>query len=128
MLDFTELKDAGGLAPWPPMADLPFIKVTKGDPEHSGRFDVGGFGVRTMVGEWLCTPGSFEYTYPGDEFCTLLEGKVRIKCEGGKMHEYNAGDTFYTRKGEVAHWEVVETVRKIFLIHDPDAEDLAQQA
>ena len=43
------------------------------------------------------------------------------------MHEYTAGDTFYTRKGEVAHWEVVETVRKIFLIHDPDADDLAEQ-
>ncbi len=127
MLDYTELKDAGGLVPWPPMVDLPFIKVIKGDPIHSGRFDVGGFGVRTMVGEWSCTPGSFEYTYPGDELCIIVEGRIRLKDEDGKMHEYGAGDTFYTRKGEVAIWQVLETVRKVFLIHDPDADDFADQ-
>ena len=128
MLDYTELKNAGGLEPWPAMTDLPFVKVLTGDPVHTGRFDVGGFGVRTMVGEWSCTPGSFEYTYPGDEICTLLEGKILVKDEDGKMHEYNAGDTFYTRKGEVATWEIVETIRKIFFIHDPDAEQLADQS
>lgn len=125
MLDYTALKDKGGLEPWPPMADLPFINDIKGNPVHSGRFDVGGFGKRTMVGVWECTPGTFEYTYPGDEICTLLAGKIRLKDEDGNMHEYTAGDTFYTRKGEVAEWEVVETIRKIFFIHDPDSAELA---
>ena len=125
MLDYTALKDKGGLEPWPPMEDLPFIKVLSGEPKHCGRFDVGGFGMRTMVGVWECTPGSFEYTYPGDEICTLFAGIIRVKDEDGKSHEYTAGDTFYTRKGEVAVWEVVETIRKIFFIHDPDAEQLA---
>ncbi len=125
MLDYTELKDRGGLEPWPPMAELDFIKVLDGDPVHSGRFDVGGFGKRTMAGVWECTPGRFEYTYPGDEICTLLEGRIQLVCEDGKTHDYKAGDTFYTRKGEVATWTVIETIRKIFHIHDPDSNDLA---
>ena len=36
MLDYTELKDKGGLEPWPPMKELDFIKVLDGDPVHSG--------------------------------------------------------------------------------------------
>ena len=125
MLDYTELKDKGGLEPWPPMKELDFIKVLDGDPVHSGRFDVGGFGKRTMAGVWQCTPGRFEYTYPGDEICTLLEGRIQLVCEDGKIHNYTAGDTFYMRKGEVATWTVIETIRKIFHIHDPDSNDLA---
>jgi uncharacterized protein len=125
MLDYTELKDKGGLEPWPPMKELDFIEVLEGDPVHSGRFDVGGFGKRTMAGVWQCTPGRFEYTYPGDEICTLLEGKIQLVCEDGKTHNYKAGDTFYMRKGEVATWTVIETIRKIFHIHDPDSNDLA---
>lgn len=125
MLDYTELKDKGGLEPWPPMKELDFIKVLDGDPVHSGRFDVGGFGKRTMAGVWQCTPGRFEYTYPGDEICTLLEGRIQLVCEDGKTHHYTVGDTFYMRKGEVATWTVIETIRKIFHIHDPDSNDLA---
>ena len=88
----------------------------------------GGFGIRTSAGVWECTPGSFEYTCPGDEICTLLTGKISLIDENGRNHDYKAGDTFYMRKGEVATWTVKETVRKIFHIHDPDAEELAHKA
>ena len=128
MLDYTVLKDKGGLTPWPPMQELSFVQVLDGDPVHSGRFDVGGFGMRTMAGVWQCTPGRFEYTYPGDEICTLLEGRISLVDENGETHDYGPGDTFYTRKGVVAVWTVFETVRKIFHIHDPDAEELAHEA
>lgn len=128
MLDYTVLKDKGGLTPWPPMKELPFIKVLAGDPVHTGRFDVGNFGLRTMAGVWQCTPGKFEYTYPGDEICTLLQGKISLVDEDGATHDYGPGDTFYTRKGEVVVWTVIETVRKIFHIHDPDAVELAHKA
>ena len=63
-----------------------------------------------MAGVWQCTPGKFEYTYPGDEICTLLAGRIQVTDENGTMHEYGAGDIFYTRKGEVATWEILETV------------------
>ena len=69
--------------------------------ELSGRFDVGGFGMRTMAGVWQCTPGKFEYTYPGDEICTLLEGEISLVDEQGKTHEYRAGDTFIRAKARL---------------------------
>lgn len=125
MLDYKELKSKGGLEPWPPFDELPFVKVIEGNPQHSGRFDLGGFETRTMVGVWECTPGKFEYTYPGDEICTLIEGKIRVTEKDGTVHEYGAGDTFYTTKGETVTWEVVEKVRKVFHIHNIDAEKLA---
>ncbi len=125
MLDYTVLKDKGDLVPWPRLEDLPFAKVLEGKPTHAGRFDLGGFGMRTMAGVWECTPGKFQYTYPGDEICTLLAGKLRVTDENGKVHNYKAGDIFYTRKSEVAVWEILETVRKVFFIHDPDAAKLA---
>ena len=125
MLDYTELKEEGGLVLWPPMEELPSINVLEGDPIHSGRFDVGNFCMRTMIGIWECTPGKFEYTCPGDEICTLLHGRIQLICEDGKVHDYVAGDTFYTRKGEVATWIVIKTVKKIFSIHDLDSIELS---
>lgn len=32
MLDYTELKEEGGLVLWPPMEELPSINVLEGDP------------------------------------------------------------------------------------------------
>ena len=125
VLDYTELKDEGGLEAWPGFDELPYAKTVEGDPVQSGRFDSGGLGMRTMTGVWACTEGSFEYTYPGDEICTLLEGRIRLVSADGESHEFTAGDTFYNSKGEVWNWTVIEPVRKIFHIHDPDSDDLA---
>ena len=50
MLDYTELKEEGGLVLWPPMEELSSINVLEGDPIHSERFDVGYFCMRTMIG------------------------------------------------------------------------------
>ena len=125
MLDYTDLKDEGGLETWPGFDELPYARTLDGDPVQSGRFDAGGLGTRTMTGVWACTAGSFEYTYPGDEICTLLKGRIRLVSADGEAHEFAAGDTFYTRKGEVWNWTVVEPVRKIFHIHDPESDELA---
>ena len=47
------------------------------------------------------------------------------KERGAPLNTPVAGDTFYTRKGEIATWTVIETVRKVFSIHDPDSADLS---
>ena len=125
MLDYTELKEEGGLVLWPPTKELPSINVPEGDPIHSGRFDVGNFCMRTMIGIWECTLGKFEYTCRDDEICKLLRRRIQLICEDGKVHDYLAGDTFYTRKGEVATWIVIQTVKKIFSIHDLDSAELS---
>ena len=84
------------------------MNVLEGNPEHQGRFDLGGFGMRTMAGVWQCTPGKFEYTYPGDEICTLLAGKIHVTEQDGTTHTYTAGDIFYTSKGEQVTWVIEE--------------------
>ena len=122
MLDYAELKDKGGLEAWPAMSELPFIKILEGDPQHQGRFDHGGFTSRIQVGIWECTPGKFEYTYPGDEICTLLAGRITVTDADGKAHDFSAGDSFFTVAGETVTWEVHETIRKVFNIHNIEGE------
>ena len=39
-----------GIDPWPTLEELPFSDIFEGNPVQSGRFDVGGFEFRTMVG------------------------------------------------------------------------------
>lgn len=124
MLDYAKLKN-GSLDSWGAVKDLPNVKVLEGDPVHLGRCDLGSFETRQVVGEWECTPGKFEYTYLGDEFCTLLAGRIRITEKDGAVHEFRAGDTFYTVRGETVTWEVLEKVRKIFFEHNLDNENLA---
>ena len=120
MLDYTELKNKGGLAPWPEFDDLPFVKVLSGEPKHNGRHDLGNFETRLQVGVWECSTGKFEYTYTGDEICTLLEGRVVITDTDGAAHHFAAGDTFFTQLGETVTWEVLEPVKKIFHIHNKE--------
>ena len=122
MLDYKKLKDEETLSPWPPLTELPFVEVKGGDPQHQGRHDIGDFTARLQVGVWECTPGKFNYTYPGDEICTLVDGKIRITEADGETHEFGAGDTFFAIQGETVTWEVIETVRKIFQIHNKDGE------
>ncbi|MCL5735727.1 MAG: cupin domain-containing protein [Actinobacteria bacterium] len=108
------------LEPWGTIADLPNAKALDGNPAHSGRCDVGDFETRQMVGEWVCAPGKFEYTYAGDEFCTLLSGRVRLTNESGVTREFTAGDSFFAMRGEVLIWEVVEEVHKVFFEYNAD--------
>ena len=120
MLNYKELNNEDGLESWPPFSDLDFVNVLSGDPQHRGRHDVGDFGARLQVGIWECTPGKFEYTYPGDEICTLLAGKIKITDANRKTHEFITGDSFFTVRGEIVTWEIIETVRKVFYIHNID--------
>jgi len=119
MLDYKKLKNSE-LSPWPNLTELPFVKVTSGEPQHQGRHDIGDFTSRLQVGVWECTPGTFEYTYPGDEICTLVSGSIDITDSQGDVHTFSAGDTFFTEQGETVTWQINETVRKVFQIHNKD--------
>ena len=114
MLDYNELNNTDGLVAWPPFSDLDFINVLSGDPQHRGRHDLGTFDTPLQVGVWECTPGKFEYTYPDDEFCTLLDGHIKVTDADGNIHEFKTGDSFFTVQGEKVTWEVIETIRKVF--------------
>lgn len=73
----------------------------------------GGF----VAGFWAADVGRAEIAYDKDELCTLIEGKVRLTDESGKVEVFSAGDTFLIPEGFRGVWETLEPVRKFFAVH-----------
>ena len=72
-----------------------------------------------QLGIWECTPGSFSASREGfDEVCYILSGSARItELPGdGSSVVISAGDTFVTPEGWSGRWEVLETLRKVYVI------------
>src|SRR5262249_11534350 len=79
-------------------------------------------GMRIRAGCWPRASGQpykAEVNYTEDEFCYILEGKVRLPDSAGKVEEYKAGDAFVIPTGFKGVWETVEAVKKYYVIHTP---------
>ena len=73
-------------------------------------------------GFWSSKPYKAAIDYTEDEFCYILEGRVRLTDSAGKVEEYKAGDAFVIPKGFKGAWETVEAVKKFYVIHTPKAD------
>jgi uncharacterized cupin superfamily protein len=72
-------------------------------------------GVET--GFWECTPGTFTARRDGyTELCQFVSGIVIVTGEDGISARFVAGDTLITPAGWTGTWEVIETVRKLYVI------------
>ena len=100
-----------------------------GAPSHvlSGRPVVSGINIYTSfngafsAGIWQCTPGRWRVTYAQDELCIMLSGRLVITDSDGKSRRFAAGDTFVIPAGFHGIWEVLETVRRVFAVHQTRA-------
>ena len=93
----------------------PRAGADSGDPQTSGISFFEGHGV--SVGVWECTPGGWSITERGDtETMLLLGGRVRITPLDGEAVELEEGDVFVLPKGWSGRWDVLDTVRKLYVI------------
>ena len=69
-----------------------------------------------MAGTWECEPGKLQLDLDITEFCHLLKGHWILTSESGAVTEIKAGDSWTFPKGWKGEAEVVETVRKVYLI------------
>lgn len=67
-------------------------------------------------GIWQSTPGKWRAVYDEWEYCRILSGVLIVTPDGGDPLTYRAGDSFIVRPGFTGTWEVVETVRKDYVI------------
>jgi uncharacterized cupin superfamily protein len=88
-----------------PIGDLP--KQT-----DSGFFEAGNLAG----GTWECEPGSLKIDLDLTEFCHLLKGHWILTSESGQVTEIKAGDSWVFPRGWKDVGEVVETVRKVYLV------------
>ena len=54
--------------------------------------------------------------YPVDEFVMIISGHLRLTADDGTVLELRSGDLGYIPRGWAGVWEVVEPVRKAYVI------------
>ena len=102
---------AQDLADWGPItAPLSGLSRTRGLLLHRGAEG------RPEAGLWECTPGASECRVTRDEFCHFLLGRCVYTSRSGERTEVGAGDTAFFPAGWTGTCEVLETVRKVYLI------------
>jgi uncharacterized cupin superfamily protein len=68
------------------------------------------------VGVWECEPGSFGISRDGyDEAMIILSGKATMNATNGQIFRLQAGSVLVTPQGFVGHWEIEETLRKVYV-------------
>ena len=86
----------GDLEPWPFEEGVSDYKIIRGDPQASGRFDLGSGESRHRLGIWSCTEGVFECTERGDELQTIISGRLKLTRSNGESIECGPGDSLFT--------------------------------
>ncbi len=79
--------------------------------------DAGFFEQGNMIaGTWECAPGKLQLDLDITEFCHLLKGHWVLTSASGKVTGIKAGDSWMFPKGWQGTAEVLETVRKVYMI------------
>ena len=100
----TELEDWG-----------PRVGADSGEPQTAGRVFYEGNGIE--VGVWECTPGGWTIVdRPDHETVQILSGRARLTNADGTSVDLGPGDVLTLPKGWSGRWDILETVRKLFVI------------
>ena len=105
-IDERELVDCGPVAE--PLGEP--VALTRGVLLH--RDDDGG----NETGLWVSTPGRWRCVIERAEFCHFLAGRALYVSDEGERLEVGAGDAAFFPAGWRGTCEVMETLRKTYLI------------
>ncbi len=101
-----------------PVRNSPFFaEILEGAPQTLSFRMTGGKETGTAAGAWEATPGIFRMDYQVWEFCHIISGICIIQPEGAAAVRLTAGDAFVCHKGLKGTWEIVETMRKHFVVN-----------
>lgn len=70
----------------------------------------------TSAGVWECSPGRWRRQVAEAEFSTFLSGRCTFTPDGGPTLVFEAGDSVFFHPNTNGEWNVVETVRKAYVI------------
>jgi uncharacterized cupin superfamily protein len=90
-----------------------------GASRSSGRLlwkrEEGGERV-VEVGLWLCTPGAWRLSLPGDELCFFLAGRATYTEHNGETIEVGPGTVVHFPSGWTGRCDVHETIRDTYML------------
>ncbi|WP_341248455.1 cupin domain-containing protein [Cupriavidus pauculus] len=74
-------------------------------------------------GIWTCEPGAWRIAFPAgkEEFFHAISGRLRITSHAGDAREFGPGDACVIPAGFEGVFEVLEPVRKHFVVIDRNA-------
>jgi len=67
-------------------------------------------------GVWECTPGKWRRAVTQAEFSHFVTGRCRFPADTGETLDIEAGDAVLFPPNTLGTWEIIETVRKNYLI------------
>jgi hypothetical protein len=116
------LKSAAAI-PAAELDDWGKVQEPAGEPVSRlrGREMVSAHGGAVEAGVWECTPGKWRRQVKLAEFCQFLSGRCRFHADSGERLEIRGGDAVFFPENSTGVWEVIETVRKTYLIFKPPA-------
>ena len=77
-------------------------------------YDSVNFSLSTGI--WESQPGKWRVAYTEWEWCVIQHGKCSVVGDDGSIVSASAGDSFVIEPGFVGTWEVIEPVRKLWVI------------
>ncbi len=93
-------------------------KVITGSPKSTYRVLYTSKSEEFTSGIYECTAGKWKTSYTEDEFCTLIEGRLRMTSDTGEVQEFAAPDSFMIPSGYKGIWEPLTPLRKFFVIYE----------
>ena len=103
----------------PEISTLPAAKLLSGNPVQRVWNAYADPDGRFFAGHWESEPGKWSIRYTEQEYCEILAGRSVITDAAGAATEVGPGDRFVIPAGFEGTWEVLETTRKIYVIHEP---------
>jgi len=95
-------------------------RCVHGQPEQTLWNQFQDSSEQMLSGIWECTEGKWAADYSTkNEFCHILSGKVALTDAAGSSSTFSEGDSFVIPAGFVGSWEVLEPVRKLYVIVTP---------
>jgi uncharacterized protein len=109
--------------PTAPLSDAKWEEVEKdrlvsGEPRRAWKPIYSSSSEEFHTGVYECTPGKWRVSYTEDEFCTLVEGKLKLTSEQGDTQEFEAPASFLIPSGFKGTWEAVTRLRKFFVVYE----------
>lgn len=105
----------------PEWQDVDADRVIDGAPRTAHSILHASASGEFNAGIYQSTRGKWRISYTEDEFCTLIEGRVRLTNDAGEIQEYAAPDSFIIPAGYQGTWESLSDVRKFFVIYEKTA-------
>lgn len=71
-------------------------------------------GVETGI--WECTPGRWRRQVVAQEFCHFIQGRCTFTPDNGATVHIQAGDALMLPANSTGTWDILETVRKTYVL------------